>query len=336
MNSRGIALIMVLWVTAILTVVVLEFCFAMRTEIRITQNFKDEVQLHALAEGGVQRAIAELIFKHDPQVQQFRKRVKMEEIPPEKREWVTDGRAYELSTDQATTQVRVMGEGGKLNINTISESRLRKIMDNFGLEPDQRDIVVDSIMDWKDSDDLHRLNGAETDYYQSLPKPYQAKDANLDSIEELLLIRGVTPELYYGKKRPGKEESGTTAVQGGLKDIFSIYSMGEQIDINSATAVALRYGLGIPAQVSQLIVKAREEKGFESLQDLLLRVPELASFGTDIQNLIVFQSSIPYYTVESRAKGKDGGGVWGTKVIVKIDRVEKERYKIIQWVDALY
>jgi general secretion pathway protein K len=336
MNSRGVALIMVLWVTAILTVVVLEFCFAMRTEIRITQNFKDEVQLHALAEGGIQRAIAELIFKQDPQVQQFRKTLKNEEIPPQKREWVTDGRAYEFPSDQATTVVRVMGEGGKLNINTISEGRLRKIMGNFGLEADQQDIVADSIMDWKDPDDLHRLNGAESDYYQSLPKPYQAKDANLDSIEELLLIRGVTPELYYGKKGTKKEDTGAKTEQGGLKDIFSIYSLGEQIDINSATAVALRFVLGIPGPVSQRIVTAREEKAFESQQDLLLRVPELAPFIAEIQNVIVFRSTLPYYTIESRAKGKDGGGIRGLKVIVKIDRAEKERYKIIQWVDALY
>ena len=60
------------------------------------------------------------------------------------------------------------------------------------------DIIVDSILDWKDADDLHRLNGAESDYYLSLPNPYRAKDANFDTLEELLLVRGVTPEILYG------------------------------------------------------------------------------------------------------------------------------------------
>ena len=47
---------MVLWVIAILSVVVFEFCFGMRTEVNITNNFKEELQLYAMAEGGVQRA----------------------------------------------------------------------------------------------------------------------------------------------------------------------------------------------------------------------------------------------------------------------------------------
>ena len=64
--GKGVALIMVLWVITILSVVVLEFCFAMRTEVNIAKNFKEELQLYAMAEGGVQRAIAELVYKHDP------------------------------------------------------------------------------------------------------------------------------------------------------------------------------------------------------------------------------------------------------------------------------
>ena len=111
-DSRGVALIMVLWVTTILSVIALEFCFAMRTEVNITKNFKEEVQLYAIAEGGVHRAIAELIFKQDPRIQQMRKGLTGEEIPPEKKEWVTDGRPYTLSFDQGVNELRIMGEAG--------------------------------------------------------------------------------------------------------------------------------------------------------------------------------------------------------------------------------
>ena len=335
-NSNGVALIMVLWVIAILTVVVLEFSFAMRTEVHITQNYKEELQLYALAEGGVQRAIAELIFKHDPRVQQYRKTLKDEQAPSEKKEWVTDGRAYELPSEPGTTEIRIMSEAAKININTVTENRLRKIIENLGLEGEKRDIVVDSIMDWKDPNDLHRLNGAENDYYQSLEEPYQAKDANLDSIEELLLVRGVTPDLYYGKKGTKKGEEGENPDRAGLKDIFSIYSLGEQVDINSATLPVLRSALGIPEMVSRAIVKARGEKVFENLPDLQLRVPELLPFMSEIQSFIVFRSMIPYYTIEARGKPKEGGASRGIKVIVKIDTREKEKYKVIQWVDALF
>jgi type II secretory pathway component PulK len=87
-TSAGIALIMVLWVIAVLSVIVLEFSFAMRTEVNIAKNFKEETQLYTIAEGGAQRAIAELILKHDPRVQQKRNK-KLEEIPPEQRDLMT-------------------------------------------------------------------------------------------------------------------------------------------------------------------------------------------------------------------------------------------------------
>jgi general secretion pathway protein K len=228
-----------------------------------------------------------------------------------------------------------MSEAGKININTVSERTLRKIVSQLGLEGEKRDIAVDSILDWRDPDDLYRVNGAENDYYQSLKEPYNCKNGNLDAIEELLLVRGVTPELFYGRKRINKGEEEGKSDQVGLKDIFSIYSAGEQIDINSATPIVLRYVLGVPDEVSRQIVKAREDKAFENQRDLLQRTPELSPFIEEIGRLIVYRSVTPYYTIESRAKSKQGGGSRGLKTIVKIDQNEKKGYKIIQWVDVL-
>lgn len=336
-DSSGVALIMVLWVITILTVVVLEFSFAMRTEVNITKNFKDELQLYAIAQGGVQRAIAEMIFKNDTRLQQLRKTAKTEEIAPEKKEWVPDGRVYTVPFDHGECELRVMSEAGKININTVTEITLRKIIGNLGLEEETRDIVVDSILDWINPGDFHRIDGAKNDYYQSLKEPYNCKNGYLDSIEELLLVRGVTPELFYGKRGRKTGEDGAKTYDVGLKDIFSIYAPGGQIDINSASSVVLRFALGIPDKVAQLIVKAREEKAFESLQDLEIRVPEFASLPSvgDIESLIVTQSVTPYYTIESRAKNKAEGSVRGVKAIVKIDPMDKRGYKIIQWVDSL-
>jgi len=337
-NSRGVALIMVLWVITILSVIVFEFCFAMRTEVNIAKNYKEETQLYALAEAGVQRAIAELIYKNDPGVQLLRRTLKAEEVPPEKREWITDGRVYSLSFDQGIGEVRIMGEAGKVNINTVSESTLRKVIGKLGLEEVKRDTIVDSILDWRDTDDFYRLNGAENDYYQSLKEPYSCKNGPLDSVEELLLIRGVTPALFYGRKEKEEEEGeeGEKVNRIRLKDIFSVYSPGEKVDINSALSPVLRVVLGLPNELAQQVVMAREEKVFQTEPDLLQRVPGLSSLIGEIRGLISYQSTTSYYTIESRAKNKDGKSVQGLKVIVKIDRAEKERYKFIQWVDALF
>ena len=333
-NSKGIVLIMVLWVIAILSVIVLEFCFAMRTEFNIAKNYKAETQLYAMAEGGVQRAITELIYKQDPGVQQKRNK-KLEEVPPDQREWMTDGRAYRVPFDQGICEVRVLSEAGKVNINTVSDPTLRKIIGQLGLEGEARDIVVDSILDWRDPGDLHRINGAKNDYYQSLKEPYNCKSGNLDAIEELLLVRGVTPDLFYGRKGSNKGE-GTPKSEGiGLRDIFSIYSSGEQVDINSASLPVLRVVLGIPKDVASAVIKAREDKGFQDQADLLQRVPELSPVIAQISALVVYSSMTSYYTVESRGKTKEADALRGVKTIVKIDPLEKEGYKIVQWVDTI-
>jgi general secretion pathway protein K len=235
--------------------------------------------------------------------------------------------------------VRITSEAGKVNINMVSEATLRKIIGQLGLEGETRDIVVDSILDWIDPDDFRRLNGAENDYYQSLKEPYKCKNGNLDSIEELFLVRGVTPDLFYGRRETKKGEEGVKAEGIGLKDIFTIYSSGEQIDINSASLPVLRFVLGLPSEVAKALIKAREEKGFQNQQDLLQRVPAISPLIGEISGRAVFSSALnplmAYYTIESRGKSKAGGAVRGLKTIVKIDGTDKKGYKIIQWVDAL-
>ena len=324
---------MVLWVIVILSMIVLEFCFSMRTEINTTQHYKGEIQLYRYAEGGIERAIAELINKQDPKIQQLRKTAAADQIPPDKKEWSTDGRSYQLSYDRGTCEVRVIGEGGKININTVQDATLRRIVGQLGLEGEDRDIVTDSILDWIDPDDLTRLNGAENDYYHSLKEPYNCKNANLDSIEELLLVRGVTPDLFYGKKGKKDDSGGQTEGQPGLKDIFSIYAPGTTIDINSAAVPALRVVLGVPTALARQIVMAREQQAFANEQDLVQRVPEMQSLINSARSLIAYQSATLFYTIEAMGKAKEGGAQQGIKAIVKIDPAERSGYKVIQWVD---
>jgi general secretion pathway protein K len=326
---------MVLWVIAILSVIALEFSFSMRTEVNITRRYQEEVFLSAHVRGGVHRAIAELVYKHDPRIQQLRKTLKIEETPPEKSEWMTDGRVYLLPYDRGDCEIRVMSEAGKVNINTVSDATLRKIITQMGLEGEKRDVITDSILDWRDPEDFYRLNGAENDYYQSLKEPYRCKNGPFDSIEELLLVRGVTPDLFYGRREIQTGEGGK-GDRMGLRDLFSIYSPGEQVDINSALLPVLRVALGLPADVARSIVRAREESRFLNQQDLVRRVPEVSSFIGEAGRFIVYQSILPYYTIESRGKAKEGGAIGGLRVIIKIDPREKEGYKVIQWVDRIF
>lgn len=324
---------MALWIITVLAIVALEFSSAMRTDAYIAKNYQEELQLYALAQAGIERALLELTCRHDQFLRQKRRALHGESPPAEKRIWLTDGRAYHLNFDQGIGEVRIYGEAGKININLASERTLRRIAECLGLEGENKDIFVDSLLDWRDPDDFYRLQGAENEYYRSLKEPYNCKNGYLDTIEELLLVRGVTAELFWGKKIIKEGESEQISI--GLKDIFSVYAPGEQIDINSAGFSVLHCFLGLSPAVARQVIKSREEREFENLPDLLQRVPEIGIFMPERGRFISFSPLHPFYTIESIARPKENAPGRGIKVIVKIDGREKKGLKIIQWIDQI-
>jgi general secretion pathway protein K len=76
-----------------------------------------------------------------------------------------------------------------VDIKAVPDVLLRKIMENRGVKAGDIDIIIDSIMDWKDPDDLYRLSRAKSGYYQSLENPYSAKNSRLETPEEVILVR---------------------------------------------------------------------------------------------------------------------------------------------------
>ena len=111
---------------------------------------------------------------------------------------------------------RITDEASRLNVNTVTAQSLQaldRLLQSLGIEKEERDIIVDSIQDWRDGNDAHRVNGAESDdYYLKLPVPYRARNAPMQSINELLQIKGITPELFRGTaERPGLAEFLTVA-----------------------------------------------------------------------------------------------------------------------------
>jgi general secretion pathway protein K len=346
-GSKGMALVVVLWVLTLLSVIVLEFCFSMRTELNVTRHYKEETQLYFYAQGGIHRAIAELIYKNDPTIQTKRKQVEDQkqlkitkteatgEEPPMAEEWRTDGRSYPVTFRSGEAEVRVRSEAGRINLNRASDQLLKKVIKSFLQIGQERDIIVDSIQDWKDKDDLHRLNGAEKDYYQSLSEPYDCKNGDFDTVEELLLVRGITPALFYGKKAKDQGE-GEETVPFGLKDIFTVFSSGTQVDVNLASQEVLMAVFGISSEIAKRVIEGREETEFTNLAQLRERVPEITPFTQDVQGLITFKSNVPYYTITSWGKMTTGESKKGLECVIKIDKKEESGYKVLMWRDGLY
>ena len=333
-GHEGMALIIVLWVLTLLSVLALEFCFSMRTELNVTRNQKEKEQLYYYAQGGIQRGIAELIYRSDPLLHQKRAAPKIEDTGEFEKEWKCDGTPYAVSFQYGDAEVKLKSESGRINLNRTPDQLLRKVLSYFVEVGEQRDIIVDSILDWRDADDLHRLNGAENDYYRSLAEPYDCKDADFDTVEELLLVRGITPELFYGKKT--KSEDGQEIPAIGLKDVFTVFSTSVALDVNLAPVEVQTVFFGIPSETAKRIVEAREEKPFANTNELLSRLPDLGPSIQGVQPYVTFTSTTPYYSVTSLAKMKNGEAKRGVECVVRIERREKNGYRVAMWKDVFF
>ena len=267
--QKGIALLMVLWVLTILTVMVFSFSYMARTEAYAALSFRQTIEKKFLAEAGIERGMVELFYINTNKSQPA--------VKPGDEVWRTDGRPYKILTENGYYTIGITNEGGKVDINTTSELILRNLLLNLGLNLDEVDIIVDSVMDWKDSDNLHRLHGVEDAYYLSLPNPYKAKNANFETLEELLLVKGMTPEILYGAE--GKK---------GIIDFLTVNSGMTNININAAPKEVLLAIPGITSELADAIITIREAQEIKDIQGILGSNYSMASTYIDLAGTNAF------------------------------------------------
>lgn len=338
-GEGGFALFLVLWVLTLLAVIVGEFCHAMRTELNITRNYVEEVKGYYIGLAGANMAIAELvrkeIFPEDEQGEGEKKenplRINMDLAP--------------MGFGDGSFVLRIGNESGKIDLNSADEDTLRMVFDSQGLDEDQVAVIVDSILDWKDEDDLHRANGAENDYYKGLDKPYRCKNADFDSPEELLLVRGISKEIYLT----------------GLKDIFTVIPLqgragaglvprrmpfgppgwagrmrrmagSKGVNINAAPRAMLRALPVMTDELAQGIEEFRKERDFKSPAEVAeVLGPDV--YGSVSPHLNTQMS--PYYTIKSAGMVQGGSVQQGVEVMVRIDRTIGKGFEIVRWVDGI-
>ena len=191
-GDRGIALIVVLLLLGLLLTIVAEFAQAMRLEAVTALNFRSAVSESWLAQAAYQRALAEIVPEAIDQELDlsgalvFRRTRIGTPTPPQR---------LDVLIGPGRLSYRVTDETARMNVNRLGRDGLDRLLQEVGVEKNDRDVVIDSIQDWRDANGEHRLNGAESDYYLGLTPPYRAKNADFDSVDELLQVRGVTRAL---------------------------------------------------------------------------------------------------------------------------------------------
>jgi general secretion pathway protein K len=254
-RDRGIALIVVLLVLALLLTVVADFAQTVRLEAVTTINFRTGLGETWLAEAGYQRAVAEILpeaISHELDGEGrlvFRRERLGTPAVPER---------LDVPLGAARFSYRITDETARINLNRAAPSLLDRLLTELRVEKTERDAIGDAIQDWRDPNEEHRLNGAESDYYQSLAVPYRSKNGDFDAVEELLQIRGVTPELLRGTaERPGLAASLTVAGTG-------------TVNVNTADRPVLR-ALGLAEAEVELLVARRPYVDLSSLPPNLRR-----------------------------------------------------------------
>jgi general secretion pathway protein K len=237
-DERGFALLIVLLVLALVAVVGAEFAYSMRLEASAVRAYKNGIIGSHLAETALEQAIREivadapLVVEEDDGLLSF---------------YTADRRPLpRLSRSKAQLlggyySYRITDEEARLNLNTSPPDRVDRLLLALGIEKEDRDTIVDSLQDWRDPNEEHRANGAESDdYYLKLPVPYRARNANIESVTELQQIKGITPAVYNGTKdRPG------------LATLVTMRSSGT-VNMNTASpAVLAALGLST-AEISEI------------------------------------------------------------------------------------
>ncbi len=255
-NERGVVLIVVVWALVVLMVVAIELGRTARVEGLSTDIYQQEVKTYYFAIAGLNRALYQLIRTgqrgrtrdtRDDDRLGPRDRLRDDETEECLDLWLLgDGQWRDEPYGEGGYQVRVSDESGKININQADEIILRQTFTNLDFDPDFGDALADAILDWRDSDPLERLNGVESDYYLAQDIPYPSKDGPFDTIDELLLVRDVTYDLFYNT----------------LKRTFTVYGnarTGNMANVQTASALVIRAVQGVDAAAAHEFVRQRRE-----------------------------------------------------------------------------
>lgn len=199
-----------------------------------------------------------------------------------------------LQVDGRDVQIRAVSQSGRLDVNALSAEMLERVVEACGVpQGAERTGIVNSILDWIDPDDLRRAEGAESQYYMTLEHPYPAKNAPVESIEELLLVKGITAGLFWG----GPETP-------GLIDFLSASGQTDRLDVNSASPQTLALIPGLREETRDAVIQARSEGRIRSMSDLALLVDP-----RDYELLLEYFDVLPdsRVTLEARVVDADTG-----------------------------
>jgi general secretion pathway protein K len=293
-GRRGIAQLLVLWALVLLGTLALGFSLSMRTEAQAARNGVDDARAYFQARTGVMRTVALLSAMPADNV------TRMEIAGRE---------------DDASYEVRVESESGKVDINLVQDGVLLAILRQGGLPDEEAESVRDAILDWRDPDDTPRPRGAEWPDYARLPEPVQPRDGKFGDVGELRYVMGVSPGFH----------------DRFLSRVFTVHGNSPQVSLLDAPEGVLRALPGVSPEAAKEIVARRAAGSSLSHKDLATLT---AGLGITAEGLALLSGPRASAVYTITATGSAGGGVvHAIRCLVEVAAGGKKGVMILRWLD---
>lgn len=236
---------MVLWLTAALSAIAFSLATTTGGEIERTSTAVDGVRSYYIAAGAVDRAILYMLWGPD---------FKQPDGAP--RYWAQGTPRLRLRFPAGDAVVDVLPANAYLNINAANEQDLYQLLLAVGANDGQARLITAGIMEWRTPGGRARSLRFDEQYLGRGPS-FSPRHASLEETEELLLIRGMTPELYYGSYV--RDGEGRLVRRSGLRDCVSVYGVTTGFAVNAADPALLR-AIGVPPPAVQQVVEMRRHR----------------------------------------------------------------------------
>lgn len=232
-NERGMVLLLVLFVVALLATVLTELSFSTLVDMRLAETFRDTTRANYLARGGLEVG-RRLLLDDDNNYDAA------DEL------WAIGVQQYPVAEGAVTIEIADLGGRIDLNrlvsaqgnVDVVIKDRYTRLLEELAVE--RPSALIDSLIDWIDPDDVPEPEGAENSVYISRTEPYQCKNGPLDTLEELTLVEGYTVEVLK-QLRPHVTAYGSSKVNVNTASREVLLALADEMDVTAVeTLLAAR------------------------------------------------------------------------------------------------
>ncbi|HMO49506.1 MAG TPA: type II secretion system protein GspK [Kiritimatiellia bacterium] len=237
-SEEGAALIVAVWVILIMTLLISSMAFDMQVEANVAAFQRKRVQAQYLARAGMEWSLAALNRKVTENQDE---ELVLEPGQDEQLVVASINLSRGVGISGVTTElgsgrfiVDILPEESRRNVNVLTEEDWKEILDQAGVENTRWPELIDCFLDWIDEGDAHRLHGAESDDPFYKERGYEVKNAPLDTVDELLLIKGFDENLLYG----GPSPQDASVMYRGIAGWLTTWGDGK-VNVNTASREVL-------------------------------------------------------------------------------------------------